>query len=85
MGKKRAVEEPESESVVRGGPKEGFIEDIFVNKSLLRRKLRTNNLVFEDLVLGGKQTRTKISIAYLQGIVNKRLLEEVKKRLSKSI
>ncbi|MCF6463585.1 spore germination protein [Clostridium sp. Cult1] len=78
---KRAVEEPESEPVVRG-PKEGFIEDIFVNKSLLRRKLRTNNLVFEDLVLG-KQTRTKISIAYLQGIVNKRVLEEVKKRLSK--
>ncbi|HSH36250.1 spore germination protein [Schnuerera sp.] len=78
---KRSVEEPNSESVVRG-PKEGFIEDIFVNKSLLRRKLRTNNLVFEDYTLG-TQSRTKVSITYLHGIVNKKVLEEVRKRLKK--
>src|SRR5690606_33152656 len=53
---KRSVEQPQSEAVVRG-PKEGFIEDIAVNKVLLRRKVRNNNLVFEDFYLG-KQTRT---------------------------
>ena len=78
---KRNVEEPSSESVVRG-PKEGFIEDILTNKSMLRRKLRNNNLVFEDYMLG-KQTKTKISLAYIKGIVNEKILAEVKKRLDR--
>ena len=78
---KRTVEEPQSESVIRG-PKEGFIEDIDVNKVLLRRKIRNNNLVFEDLRLG-EQTQTMISIAYIKGIVNEDILEELKNRLNK--
>ncbi|GFN34578.1 spore germination protein [Tepidimicrobium xylanilyticum] len=78
---KRMVEEPNSEAVVRG-PKEGFIEDIEVNKVLLRRKLRNNNLVFEDYKYG-KQTNTKVSIAYIKGIVNEDVLKELKRRLEK--
>lgn len=78
---KRAVEQPGSEAVVRG-PKEGFIEDISVNKVLLRRILRKNNLVFEDYKLG-RQTQTAVSLAYIKGIVNEKVLEEVKKRLEK--
>lgn len=78
---KRNIEEPGSESVVRG-PKEGFIEDISVNKVLIRRILRNNNLVFEDYILG-KQTRTPVSLAYIKGIVNEDVLDEVRKRLEK--
>jgi len=78
---KRAVEQPQSESVVRG-PKEGFIEDISVNKVLLRRKIRNNNLVFEDLRLG-KQTQTTVSLAYIRGIVNEEVLKELKTRLDR--
>ena len=77
---KRSIEEPGSESVVRG-PKEGFIEDISVNKVLIRRVLRNNNLVFEDYVFG-KQTKTAVSLVYIKGIVNENVLEEVKKRLN---
>ena len=76
---KRAIEEPQAEAVVRG-PKEGFIEDITTNKAMLRRRIRSNDLVFEDYIMG-KQTKTKISIAYIQGIVNEKALEEVKKRI----
>ena len=75
------MEEPNSEAVVRG-PKEGFIEDILINKSLLRRKIRSNNLVFEDCVLG-KQTRTIVSVAYIDGIVNEEVLKEVRERLGR--
>lgn len=78
---KRTIAEPEAEAVVRG-PKEGFIEDISVNKVMLRRKIRNNNLVFEDQILG-EQTKTKISIAYIHGIVNKDVLSEVKSRICK--
>ena len=76
---KRAIEEPQGEAVVRG-PKEGFIEDILVNKAMLRRRIRNNDLVFEDYI-GGKQTKTRISISYIQGIVNEQALKEVRNRV----
>ncbi|MFA6860735.1 MAG: spore germination protein [Clostridia bacterium] len=72
---------PESETVVRG-PKEGFSERLLTNASLLRRKIRTNNLIIEKMVIG-KQTNTPVAIAYLENIVNKEVLEEVRKRLNK--
>ncbi|NMA85930.1 MAG: spore germination protein [Tissierellia bacterium] len=78
---KRSIEEPQAEAVVRG-PKEGFIEDISTNKAMLRRRIRSSDLVFEDYIIG-KQTKTKISIAYLQGIVNEDVLNEVKNRIGK--
>lgn len=78
---KRSIEEPQAEAVIRG-PKEGFIEDILVNKVMLRRRIRSSNLVFEDQTLG-KQTNTKISIAYIHGIVNEDVLNEVKNRIGK--
>ena len=78
---KRSIEEPQAEAVVRG-PKEGFIEDISTNKAMLRRRIRSSDLVFEDYIIG-KQTKTKISIAYLQGIVNEDVLNGVKNRIGK--
>jgi spore germination protein KA len=76
---KRTVEPPDSESVTRG-PKEGFTESIQSNTSLIRRKLRTPNLVIEQMKLG-KQSNTVIAIVYLEDIVNQKVLKEVKKRL----
>lgn len=75
----RGIEEPGNERVVRG-PKEGFIEDIIVNKTLIRRKIRNNNLVFEDYILGS-QTNTKVSLAYIEGIAKEEILDELKKRI----
>lgn len=76
---KRSVDSPESEAVVRG-PKEGFVESIRTNTSLLRRKIKTPKLVIESLVLG-RQTNTSVALAYIDGIVNTEALEIVKQRL----
>ncbi|MBP2653455.1 MAG: GerA spore germination protein [Firmicutes bacterium] len=78
---KRAVAEPDTETVIRG-PREGFIENFQTNISLLRRKIRNPNLVFETIHLG-KQTKTNVAIAYIDGIVNQMVLEEVRSRLNK--
>lgn len=78
---KRNVSEPDAESVTRG-PKEGFTENIQTNTSLLRRKLRTPNLVIEKMILG-RQTNTLIAIAYLKDIVNQDVLTRVKDKLNK--
>ena len=48
---KRVVEQSENEQVLKG-PKEAFVEDIGVNKTLIRRKVRNKDLVFEDYVFG---------------------------------
>lgn len=76
---KRTVTEPQTEAVVRG-PREGFTENLRTNTSLLRRKIRNPNLKLVDLVLG-EQTKTNINIAYIEGIVDKELVEEVKNRI----
>lgn len=78
---KRAIEEPNSEIVIRG-PKEGFVESIRINTSLIRRKIKNSNLIFESLKLG-KQTQTDIVIGYIEGIVNVDILNEVRLRLNK--
>ena len=78
---KRAVDEPDVESVIRG-PREGFIENVRTNTSLLRRKIKNPNLVLENINLG-TQTKTDVVIAYIDGIVNQSVLGEVRKRLKK--
>ncbi len=77
----RSISEPEAERVMRGS-REGFTESLFMNLSMLRRKLATNNLKFKMRVIG-KQTRTKICLCYIEGIADKKILDELNKRLDK--
>ncbi|RKO67689.1 spore germination protein [Desulfofundulus salinus] len=77
----RGIEEPTSESVVRG-PREGFTELLRTNTSLIRRHLRNPNLVIERITLG-ERTRTFVEIVYLRGLADPRLVQEVKDRLSR--
>lgn len=75
----RSVDISDSEQVIKG-PKEAFIEDLFINKSLIRRKIRNRNLVFEDFVYG-HETNTQVSLVYIKGIVNDDILSELKARM----
>jgi spore germination protein KA len=75
----RGIEQPVTETVIRGA-REAFNEDLSTNITLLRRRVSSPNLRCEPMVLG-TQTHTKISIAYIEGIVNKQVLQEVYRRL----
>lgn len=77
----RAVNEPSTEQNIRG-PRDSFVENLAVNISLLRRRIRTNSLKFETMTLG-KLSQTKVTICYIEGIVNEKTVEEVKARLTK--
>ncbi|MCL4440970.1 MAG: spore germination protein [Firmicutes bacterium] len=77
--KARSVEEPQTESVVRG-PREGFVETLYVNLSMLRRKIKSPDLRLERVQLG-RITNTDVCIAYIKGVVNPKIVDEVKKRL----
>ncbi|WP_117149515.1 spore germination protein [Paraliobacillus zengyii] len=75
----RNVEEPLTEANVRG-PREGFVEVLSVNTALIRRKINSVNLLFEDMKIG-KETKTTIRISYIKDIANPEVVEEVKQRL----
>ena len=77
----RGVNEPDTEAVVRG-PREGFVETLRVNTSLLRRKVKNSNLKLEIMKIG-KQTGTDVCIAYIKGIADEKIIKEVKEKLER--
>ncbi len=77
----RAPEEPVNESVLRG-PREGFVETLRDNTSLLRRRLRSPNLVIEEFELG-QVTHTGVAMVYCKGIASPDLVQEVRSRLKR--
>lgn len=77
----RSISEPKTEGVVRG-PREGFIECLMVNTSLLRRRIKNPDLKFKFRELG-QRTKTKICICYIKGLTPESILEELEARLKK--
>lgn len=78
---KRGIEEPSTQTIIRGS-KEGFIEDIDTNISLLRKRIRNPQLRFESYIIGS-ETKTSVALAYIDGIVNSGIIEEARTRLKK--
>ena len=74
----RSVEEPDNEKVVKG-PKEGFIENINSNINLIRTRIKTNELKINFI----KEQNSKVAILYLNNIVNKEVLKNVKRKIDK--
>ena len=79
MWNERAISEPQSESVVIG-PREGFVESLITNVSLMRRRLRTPNLVMEAIPVG-TTSNTNAVVCYLKGVADEELVEEVRRRI----
>ncbi|MFB6365759.1 spore germination protein [Paenibacillus elgii] len=78
---KRSINEPDTESVVRG-PREGFVENIRTNTSMIRRKLKTPHLKMKPMTLG-RETNTNVVVTYLDDLADPSVVHEVVKRLEK--
>lgn len=76
----RGVNEPESE-VVQRGSREGFTEPLRINMTLIRRRIKSPDLVFETAT-AGNNSKTQLMICYLQKSVSEHILAEVRHRLS---
>ncbi len=76
----RGIQEPQSEIVIRG-PREGFTETLRSNTALLRRKIRDPNFVIKTIRIG-RRGKTDVAYAYIKGIANQGLVEEVERRLN---
>ncbi len=78
--KSRSVSEPSSEVNVRGS-KEGFVEPLRVNMSLVRRRMRTPALKMELMTIEGG-AKTDVCLVYRVDRVNPKELDRVRGRLA---
>ncbi|MGZ4162484.1 MAG: spore germination protein [Tumebacillaceae bacterium] len=77
----RGVQEPSTQTVVRG-PREGFCETLRTNTALVRRKIKDPNLWLETRKIG-RVTQTEVAVMYLRGVVNEKVVDEVRSRLDR--
>ena len=75
----RGVSEPESE-VVQRGSREGFSEPLQINMSMIRRRLKSPELVFEQVTVGS-ESQTQLMLCYLKSKVSQELLNTLRQRL----
>ena len=75
----RGIQQPVIEQAI-SGPKDSFNEDYMSNIGLIRKRIKTNNLIVQEKIIG-KETETKVSICYMKNIIETTLLDEVIKKL----
>lgn len=79
LGQRETNETDNEFSVI--GPKVGFIEDIGTNLHMLREHLDTPDLILEEMVIGTR-SRTKVVIAFIDGVTNPEIVKTAKQRLN---
>jgi spore germination protein KA len=75
----RSVPKVENEPVIKG-PKEAFVESASINQSLIRKRIRDENLISETMEVG-KRSINEVTIMYIKDIVNEDILTEVKEKI----
>jgi stage V sporulation protein AF len=77
----RGVEEPDDDHVLRGSH-DGFVETLIFNTALIRRRLRDPHLTM-DFMQAGKKSKTDIVLCYLDNLVDKNVLKDIKDKIAK--
>lgn len=77
----RSITEPPTSTVIKG-PREGFVESLPLNISLIRKKIKSEKLRFENLKVG-KYSQTQVCVCYIDGIADKELIKNIKCKLEK--
>ena len=77
----RAIAEPPTDIAVKG-PREGFIEDIKINTSLVRKRLKTPELQL-DTVTVGRRSNTAVTVCYIKGTAPEKTVAQIKEKLQR--
>lgn len=79
-GKYRQISEPLNEYAVRGS-REGFVENLETNMSMIRRMIKHPDLTIENFTLG-KYTQTDVKLMYINSIADDKVMKNIRDRLS---
>ena len=75
----RSIEEPLTEKTIRGS-RDGFSESINTNIGLIRRRLKTTDLVAKPFLVS-KKSKTSVAVVYLKSEVDQRLIKRIEDEL----
>ncbi len=75
----RSVEEPEKDKVLRGS-RDGFVETLVFNTSLIRRRIRDRALTMEIFSVG-ELSSTDVVISYMKGKADEKMLAIVREKI----
>lgn len=76
----RGVEQPQTEQVIRG-PREGYVEKLENNLSLLRYRLQSTDFRIEISPIGTR-TQSRVALCYIKSIADNGLVAEAMRRIS---
>ena len=77
----RSISEPTTEITFKG-PKDAFTENHNVNIGLIRKRIKSSDLMMEEFSIGNI-TKTKTTLCYLKNKAEKKIVEKLKIRLKK--
>ncbi|MFG3431896.1 spore germination protein [Lysinibacillus fusiformis] len=77
----RSIEESNMEVSLRG-PRDGFVENIDTNFSLIRMRLKSKNLSSDDFTIGDT-SKTKVLLLYIENYIDQNTLNHVQNKLNK--
>lgn len=77
---RRSVSNPLTESVIKG-PHQGFTESIRSNLTLIRRIVKSPDLITEMITIGEINNQT-CAVMYIDKLTNKKFVSRIKKRLN---
>ncbi len=75
----RSVEAPSTEVTLRGG-RDGFVEELQTNIGLIRKRLKTSSLSYEEFVIGTR-SKTRVAVLFLKDVISQDVLEQVRSKL----
>lgn len=75
----RSIAEPPTSMVMRG-PREGFIENIKANITLIRKRLKTADFKTVNLTVGS-YTNTAVAVCYIKGVADQKVVDAVVQKL----
>ena len=71
--------EPPTSAVIKG-PREGFVEDLGINLTLIRKRLKTSDFVAKRMLIG-KYTTTKVCLCYINSIADPKIVKKLEERI----
>ncbi|MCL2540080.1 MAG: spore germination protein [Firmicutes bacterium] len=75
----RMPAEPPTSTVING-PREGFVETLEINISLIRKRLRTPDLAIKSFKVG-KYTATRVCLCYINSIADKKIVKKLEQKI----
>ncbi|MEC2867318.1 spore germination protein [Bacillus bombysepticus] len=76
----RSITEPVNEQNIKGA-RDGFVESLSANIQLIRKRVKTPQLKIKYFNVGNI-TNTKVGMVYIDSLANRKLVEEVEKRIT---